>query len=693
MRREFINYADNLPIKIRYENIMQYPMHWHDAMEIIYVLKGSIKITIETETHIVNEQEIEIINSDEAHRIYSENKDNRVIILQIDNSFFDKFYNIENIFFYTESTGKDPQKGEKYEELRKYLSIILCEGAQKGEDYEDVIEDTLVKLLYHLINNFHYLIYEEDSLKENEEQFERYDRIIKYIYSNYTNKISLQDIARREYLSSHYLSSGIKNTVGYSFNDFLNLTRVEEAIKLLLDTDKTISEISEDLGFSHTRYFNKHFKKHYKCTPMQYRKKYKVDEEKFEEMKKFTSYPIKQALEEVAYYLEDYLRFNYQGKIVKIDVDFYSEGETLNKRWHNIISLGKTKKLLCESEKRILKEVQQTIGFKYGLLEDVFSKDMDVFNTEESEFFYWQQIKEVITFLLTLEIKPVFLLNNAFDNMEFGFRMLESFTQYFKEIFGQNEISKWKVYVPNTLNNENREQLLGFIIDKCDMEVLSEEIYIGQCAPIYDTCYMIPYIIQRYLEEDTNIAIPELIDEFNEECDLSNELFFGGKGLINKQGLRKPSYYAYYFLSQLGDNIIEKGDGYVITKKEDDIQILLYSYNEELEESISLEKLYKRIGINNTIERKFSINLAALSYDYRVIKYSVNKKKGSSYDNWIAIGSPKRIGDEEKELLKKASVPEMKLFFAKKSPIYNIVSEIEGYGGVLITLQKVQKGF
>lgn len=693
MRREFINYTDNLPIKIRYENIMEYPMHWHDVMEIIYVLKGSVKITIETETHLVNEQEIEIINSDEAHRIYSKDKDNKIIILQIDNSFFDKFYNIENIFFYTESSGKDPQKGEKYEQLRKYLSIILCEAAQKGEDYEDAIEDTLVELLYHLINKFHYLIYEEDSLKENEEQFERYDRIIKYIYSNYNNKISLQDIARREYLSSHYLSSGIKNTVGYSFNDFLNLTRVEEAIKLLLDTDKTISEISEELGFSHTRYFNKHFKKHYKCTPMQYRKKYKVDEEKFEEMKKFTSYPIKQALEEVSYYLEDYLRFNYQGKIIKIDVDFCSEGQPLNKTWHNIIKIGKAKNLLINNRKGTLSEVQRNIGFKYGLLEEAFSKDMNVFNDEESEFFYWHQIKEVVTFLLTLNITPVFFLDNVFNNIKFGFKLLESFIQYFKEIFGQNEIDKWRFYVSNDLQEENKKQLLNFIKDNCNIEVLGQEIFIGECNAIYDTCYMIPYIIQMYLEEDSNIAVPELFDEFDEEYNIDNELFFGGKGIINKQGLKKPSYYAYYFLSHLGDIVIDKGDGYIITKSEDDIQILLYSYNEELEESIPLEKLYKRIVINTIIERKFSINLAALSYDYRVIKYSINKKKGSCYDSWIALGRPKRVYEEEIELLNKVSIPEMKLFFAKKSPIYNIVSEVGGYGGVLITLQKVQKGF
>ncbi|SQC03018.1 helix-turn-helix domain-containing protein [Clostridium tetanomorphum] len=388
MRREFVEYMDSLPIKVSYQNIIGYPIHWHDSMEIIYVLKGSIKIVIETETHIVNTEEIEIINYDEAHSIQALDKNNRVLIFQIDNSFFDKYYNIENMFFYTESTGKDVQKSEKYEKLRTFLSILLCEAAQKSEDYEDAIEDTLVEILYHLINNFHYLIYDEESLKENEEQFERYDRIIKYIYSNYNNKISLQDIARREYLSSHYLSYGMKNTVGYSFNDFVNLTRVEEAIKLLLDTDKTISEISEELGFSHTRYFNKHFKKHYKCTPMQYRKKYKIDEEKYLQMKKFINYPIKEALEEVFYYIEDYSRYNYEGKISKIILDSYEGEEELEKTWHNIINLGIAKNILRKNQIKLIEETQNEIEFNYGVLREVFSYDMEIYTIRETNFFH-----------------------------------------------------------------------------------------------------------------------------------------------------------------------------------------------------------------------------------------------------------------------------------------------------------------
>ncbi|NFL73640.1 cupin domain-containing protein, partial [Clostridium sporogenes] len=184
MPREFVEYTNDLPIKVSMQNIKRSPIHWHNAMEVIYVLEGSIKIIIETESHRVNKQEIGIINPEEAHSIKSITNNNKVLIFQIDTSFFNKYYDIENMFFYTDFSAPEAQKHEKYDVLRKYLSTLLCEIAQKGDNYEDVVEENLVDLLYHLINNFHYLIYDEEELKENEVQFERYDRIIKYIYSN-----------------------------------------------------------------------------------------------------------------------------------------------------------------------------------------------------------------------------------------------------------------------------------------------------------------------------------------------------------------------------------------------------------------------------------------------------------------------------------------------------------------------------
>ena len=272
IRREYVSYPSDSPIKISYANIKEYPVHWHNSIEVLYVLRGSINVNVDTDSFEVLEKEMEIINVDEAHRIYS-NEENRVLIFHIDPYFFDKYYkDINNIFFYTNSTDDGAQEGEEYDILREFLAKLLCEAVQKLDDYDKEIESILVDLLYHLINNFHYLTYEKEELKDKSEQLARYHRISKYIFNNYDSNITLQEIAKKEFLSPHYLSHEIKYATGYSFTDLVNLTRVEESVKLLLDSDLSISDISDEVGFSHVRYLNKNFKNYYGCTPLQYRK-------------------------------------------------------------------------------------------------------------------------------------------------------------------------------------------------------------------------------------------------------------------------------------------------------------------------------------------------------------------------------------------------------------------------------------
>ncbi len=322
MRKEYIEYMKDLPIKLYLANIMEYPLHWKDSIEILFVLRGSIRVGIETEVYTVGERELEIINANEIYSIQSEDENNLVLILNIDPNFFERYYDdAKDIFFYTNSLDNSVQEGEKYFKLRKYISILLYEALCKMDDYEDKIEEYLLNLMYHLLNNFHYLFYEEESLREDEVQLERYHRIIKYLSNNYMNKVSLQEIAEREFLSAQYLSYKIKDTFGQSFNDFLNRIRIEESRKLLLDTEKNILEISEEVGFSHVRYYNKHFKNHYNSTPMEYRKIYKVDESELEKMKKIEYRDISEAISYLKQFLEDYERYEYDNKIVKLYID------------------------------------------------------------------------------------------------------------------------------------------------------------------------------------------------------------------------------------------------------------------------------------------------------------------------------------------------------------------------------------
>ncbi|HEY5563712.1 MAG TPA: helix-turn-helix domain-containing protein [Clostridiaceae bacterium] len=692
MRKEYVSYMNDLPINITLESISDYPIHWHNSIEIIFVLEGNINVLIESGIYEVVEKEIEIINCDEAHRIYSENK-NKVLVFHIDPTFFEKYYDdMKNIYFYTNSSEEGAQQEEKYDVLRRYLSILACEAIQKSENFDDEIEEVLVELLFHLINNFHYLNYDEKDVKENELQFQRYHRISKYIYNNYMNKISLQDIANQEYLSSYYLSHQIKDMAGTNFKELLNGVRVDESIKLILDTDKTLSDISLDVGFSHTRYYNKSFKDHYNCTPLQFKKKYHIPEGKFDSFKKMQTFDLPEALDFLSNYLEDYDRFNYTDKIIKLQTDFLLPSRDLKHIWKEKINLGEAKELIKAQEQEYLRTIQEAIGFEKGIVQNLFGKEMKIYFNENVSFLNWNEVEKLLEFLMDISLTPLIILNQTFEDKSSFIKLLESFILYFADIYGIEVVKLWKFQASKDLSIDYID-ITREIFKKYELQDLIEDPF--DVPPIintiYDSSYMLPYIIHNFINDQSSLLTLKAFDTVEENSVLNNELFFGSPGLLTLNGIRKVSYYAYYLLSKLGDEVIDQGDGYIITRLEDDIQVLLYSYSDELNTLIKIEDLSKGKGSKNITERKISLSIKNLDYDYKIIKYEIGEKVGSAYDIWLRMGKPNRLSCDEEKILTNISSPNVSLSYAKKTAVYNNIIKIEGYGSTLIVLQKVQK--
>lgn len=691
MRREYMIFTDNLPVDVSLETVEEYPLHWHNCLEIIFVLKGTVHVQIEADTYEVREREIEMVNADEPHAIYSDDKENKILILKVDLDFFERYYNdVKNIYFYTNSSEEGIQEKEKYQVLRRYLAILACEAIQKSDDYDEEIEKYTVKLLFHLLNNFHYLMYDEEEARENYVQFQRYHRISKFIYNNYMNKISLQDIAKQEFLSSYYLSHEIKNMAGTNFMDFLNSTRVHESVKLLLDTEKTISEISEEVGFSHTRYYNKYFKMCYNVTPLQYRKKNYLREEKYENAKKCKELDISCAIEHLAFYLEDYDRFNYRKEIVKIGFDAsINKDEPLNDYWREVINLGDAIELLKEREQSFVKDIQENIGFKHGIVQYLFHKDMRIYFNENIDFLNWNEVEKLMEFLVDIQLVPIIILDKMFDHIESFLRLLESFILYFTDLYGMEQVGMWKFRVSVDLPKEYIDAAQK-LFDKYQLEDIMEEPFKEEDVvnPVFDGSYMVPYIIHNFINGKGDMLFLKAYDTVEESSVMNNELFFGASGITTLNGIRKASYHAYYFLSKLGSVLVEKGDGHIVTRDEDNYQILLYSFREELDQvkDISKERMKK-----DAAEREISLSIKNLQYDYKVTVYEVGQETGSAFSNWVSMGKPKRLSDEEMNVLYSISQPRISLDFAKKKPVYNLISRLEGYGAVLITLQKVQK--
>ena len=688
MRREYVSYPADTPIKITYANIREYPIHWHNSIEILYVLRGSINVTIDTDSFEVLEKELEIINVDESHRIYSD-EDNKVLIFHIDPYFFEKYYkDINNIFFYTNSTDDGAQEGEEYDLLRNFLAKLLCEAVQKIDDYDKEIESILIDLLYHLINNFHYLTYEKEELKEKTEQLARYHRISKYIFNNYDSNITLQEIAKKEFLSPHYLSHEIKYATGYSFTDLVNQTRVEESVKLLLDSDLSISDISDEVGFSHVRYLNKNFKNYYGCTPLQYRKKNKLTEKELEAIKNIEILNLEDALEYLSSELDDYERFNYENKLWKIHVNMDDSLGEFNKDYSEVINLDDAFDLLLEDNKDILEEIQEELHFNYVRLENMFNSDMGVF--PKADFYNWNKAKSVIEFLDYISLKPLILIDNTNFTFDKYKQVLTSFFEYFSEI-DYIDVSEFKFQFTPIISEDIKKSLKSFLDEEYNLDVIENDFICDKSLnKIYDTAYMLPYIIHNTLFNKNSLSFLRAFDVLEKEISLTNEVFIGAPGLVNDMGIRKPSYYAYYLHSKLGNEIVAMENGYIVTKKDDEYCILLYSYNDELNDMQNFEDIFTKRGKRKIYKRKISLNIENIKKSSRIITYEISERVGSSYNYWLSMGSPDRLNKEEKEILHKASFPKIEFKYSKKNTILNIITELRGYAAKLILIKNIK---
>ncbi|WKB79895.1 helix-turn-helix domain-containing protein [Cellulophaga omnivescoria] len=88
---------------------------------------------------------------------------------------------------------------------------------------------------------------------------------------------SIEQIAKKMLVSQRYLSDTLKKETGKTTTEHLHLNLIDEAKNILLQPNKSISEVAYELGFEYPPYFSRLFKKKEGISPTQYREKYKLN--------------------------------------------------------------------------------------------------------------------------------------------------------------------------------------------------------------------------------------------------------------------------------------------------------------------------------------------------------------------------------------------------------------------------------
>lgn len=247
-----------------YEGNYSVDKHWHRSIEIFAVYEGEITYYInDTEYHLYPGNFV-LLNSNEIHSIHAPNE-NKTIVLQIPFMTFEKYYTNELYILFSHS----PRKQD--EQIMHLIESMYEVYQLRHTGYELKVQSQYFMLLYQLVSKYRVSDVDKNVVYINK-KMNHLSNITGYIRDHYSDKLSLEEVARIFGYSPAYLSRMFLKYAKINYKDFIQRVRVEAGYKELLNSSETISEIAMNCGFPNSKAFAKAFQKKYGMLPSDYRK-------------------------------------------------------------------------------------------------------------------------------------------------------------------------------------------------------------------------------------------------------------------------------------------------------------------------------------------------------------------------------------------------------------------------------------
>ncbi len=334
------------------------PMHYHQNPELLYVLEGSLKIVLEEKDCLLQSRDFYIINANTRHALLS---DAPVFYVCLHLNFIrlQHYLDMNRVIFLCDSNGMN-------DTLRQSISSLL-------------------------------------------------DQII----TNYKSDIRLADLAEQLYLSPAYLSKYIKTRLHMNFVDYVNSIRLFHAVAEIRNSEKKITNIAIDNGFSNLTAFSHAFKKFYDMTPSEFRAREK-------EKKQAGQAGALDA--KIAKKAEDYLKNRSASAPEQALSRQYLIADAHNQKiyskyWKRMININRMSDLFQSDIQSHILLLKHELDFEYIRFRDIYSEELEL-NIGGNGDYYFEKMDRVMDFLINHGIHPY---------IEIGFKpemLVERLDQY-----------------------------------------------------------------------------------------------------------------------------------------------------------------------------------------------------------------------------------------------------------------------
>jgi AraC-like DNA-binding protein/quercetin dioxygenase-like cupin family protein len=278
-------FRPEFPIDVRFLNFAEHAdirSNRHDYFELLYVYSGQVVYQVQDRQFRLREGDLFVMGSMLMHRMsqYPRRKLKAAVLYfhpdlirgngsnGADLEYLMPFLVQDELFPHVvkASTGIPAQVLDL---IRRAAAELPAESNRARLSVQ-----TYLKMILVLLVN-HYADYKsgEDVFLRKHRELQKLQPVFKYIDENYAFSITVQGAARCVHMSKSSFMRFFKRVTGESFITYVNHFRISRAQSLMLTTDKSIAEISQEVGFCDQSYFGLLFRKLIGHTPREYKNK------------------------------------------------------------------------------------------------------------------------------------------------------------------------------------------------------------------------------------------------------------------------------------------------------------------------------------------------------------------------------------------------------------------------------------
>ena len=257
-------------------------LHWHEELQFVLQHTARSLYTVADKQYLLEEGDVLFINSSCLHSAAPLDKPRSSYICinihpRLLYGFGNDLINQNFVMPLLSSTITAVHiNGTEYwhKEVKRLLDEFVQVFEKKDFAYELEIQKLTIEIWLLLLRNLKGKLTGRYVAPPAEQA--RLDKITGFIHDNYLKDLSLKDLAAAGNISESECCHFFSRLLGITPMKYLSNYRLIKSTELLSSTDKSITEIAHDSGFSTASYYAEKFKKLMNCTPLEYRKRFSV---------------------------------------------------------------------------------------------------------------------------------------------------------------------------------------------------------------------------------------------------------------------------------------------------------------------------------------------------------------------------------------------------------------------------------